>query len=79
MAAEPLNMAQKSRSEPVSPIALEHREYPRMQAKSSESAEGGGDGILGDSGMCVGIGTAEGPQQLPKRDRRWTAISVKVG
>jgi hypothetical protein len=60
-------------SNPGAPIALKNREYPRMQAKSSESAGGGGDGILGDSGMFVGIGTAEGPQQLPKRDRRWTA------
>jgi hypothetical protein len=65
--AEGTKTALESQPEPLAPIVLEKREQPRTRANGPESAEDGGGGIRGVSGMFVGIGAAEGPQKRAKR------------
>jgi hypothetical protein len=49
------------------PIVFKNREHPRIAAQVPKTLGAGEGGIRGDSGMFAGIGTAEGPQQRPKR------------
>lgn len=71
-------------SNPAAPIGFKNREYPRIRAKSCESAGGWRGGIRGVSGMFAGIGTAEGPQWPMNRTARGpqlaeTEMPVMIG